>query len=94
MRPRPTSLRKSRWTAAAVSATWQDPAVAAARNLKSKVKVGGELYRSTLAAFEHLGLPINQHIKFRAELKAEGKKTFKAEDGTKYNFSIVAAEAA
>lgn len=45
-------------------------------------------YRSVYDAFEKLGLPINQHKKFRKELKANGKGVFEG-DGTKYEFATV-----
>jgi hypothetical protein len=70
---------------AAIALSWSDKEVAAARSLKQRVVVAGKgEFRSVKEAFESLGLPLNKHIKFRAELKAEGSKTF---DGRK--FSIV-----
>lgn len=45
-------------------------------------------YRSVYDAFEKLGLPINQHKKFRKELKANGKGIFEG-DGVKYEFATV-----
>lgn len=45
-------------------------------------------YRSVYDAFEKLGLPINQHKKFRKELKANGKGVYE-NDGTKYEFATV-----
>lgn len=45
-------------------------------------------YRSVYDAFEKLGLPINQHKKFRKELKANGKGVYE-NDGTKYEFVTV-----
>lgn len=75
---------------AAVSNSWKNGDVAAARNVKNKVKCGGVEYRSVADAFRELKLPMNRHIAFRGELKAAGKATFKNEtDGAKYNFSIV-----
>ena len=55
---------------AAIAETWRNKKVAAARSLKHKVKVGGEIYNSVKAAFEALKLPLGQHIRFRGELKA------------------------
>lgn len=63
--------------AAAISASWADPAVAQARTTRHAVYVsnqaGGAEYKSVLAAFEALGLPTGQHIRFRGQLKAAGK---------------------
>lgn len=59
-----------------VKASWANETVAAARAVKNKVKVGGEVYRSVLQAFQELKLDVNKHIKFRAELKAKGRATF------------------
>lgn len=64
----------------AVSASWSNPGVAAARSLRHAVKVGGKEYRSMNAAFADLGLPAGPVIKFRralvladGPLKHEGK---------------------
>ena len=51
------------------------------------MRVGGVEYRSVKDAFEKLKLPLEKHIRFRAELKANGKATF---DGHK--FMLVVAE--
>lgn len=59
--------------AAAIAASWADPSVAQARTTRHAVKANGTQYRSVLAAFEALGLPLGQHIAFRAKLKAAGK---------------------
>ena len=71
----------------AVSETWNDPKVAAKRKERHHVEVvrkdgqpietktGNELkrvYRSTLAAFNDLGMPYKEHFKFRKELKKAG----------------------
>ena len=56
----------------AVAKTWKDPAVATARATHNGVRVGKETYRSVLAAFTELKLPIGRHIPFRAKLKAQG----------------------
>ena len=74
---------------AAISNSWTNPDTAAARSLKSKVKVAGVEYRSVLAAFQELGLPVNKHIAFRKQLKAEGKLTFQDDTGKKHNFVLV-----
>jgi len=50
-------------------------------------------YRSTLAAFTALKLPIGTHIKFRMALKAAGKNVFEHE-GTKFHFTIVSKKSA
>jgi hypothetical protein len=47
-----------------------------------------EQYSSLFKAFVALGLPENKHVKFRAELKKEGKKLFE-HNGTHYNFSTI-----
>lgn len=64
--------------AAAISESWKDPAVAAARSTRHGVRVtdprGGQgNYKSVRDAFLQLGLPIGRHIKFRGELKTHGK---------------------
>lgn len=69
--------------------SWNDKKVAAARAKKDKVRVGGQTYRSVLAAFEALRLPVSKHIKFRAELKASGRKDFSG-----HTFTIVKGEEA
>ncbi len=56
-----------------VSVSWANPEVAAARKARHSVLVDGKVeYRSVLQAFQKLGLPIKEHIRFRMELKAEG----------------------
>lgn len=55
---------------AAVSATWQDPAVAAARSMRNAVIVEGVRYSSVGKAFTALNLPMNKHVNFRIKLKA------------------------
>ena len=60
---------------AAVSATWTDPEVAAARKKRYAVVSGGVSYKSVEAAFRELGLPINKAAKFRAVLRDEGTNT-------------------
>jgi cell wall-associated NlpC family hydrolase len=76
---------------AAIAASWADPAVKAARSERHHVRVHGVEYRSVREAFKALSLPDSQHIKFRMTLKAAGKATFEAEDGTKHNFKLVSA---
>lgn len=61
---------------AAIAASWADPDVKAARATKHHVSVAGTEYNSVHAAFTALGLPLNKVIKFRAELKANGKAEF------------------
>jgi hypothetical protein len=55
--------------------TWQDDAVRTARSERSAVLVDKTEYKSVRAAFEALGLPMSQHIKFRGELKESIKLT-------------------
>lgn len=76
-----------------IAETWKDPKVAKARAQRSHVVVRphgetkGTEYRSTLAAFQDLGLPYGKHIRFRMALKSEGKKDF--EHGKKlYHFAL------
>lgn len=57
---------------AAIAESWADPAVKAKRSARHKVRVDGVEFRSVAAAFEALGLPMNQHVKFRGSLKQEG----------------------
>jgi hypothetical protein len=70
---------------AAISASWADPDVKAARSIKHHVKVAGVEHNSVHAAFKELGLPLNKVIKFRSELKANGKAEFGG-----HKFSLVA----
>lgn len=56
-----------------VAKSWQDPEVKAKRSTRHFVRVNGEEFRSVRAAFIALRLPLNEHIKFRMELKAEGQ---------------------
>lgn len=74
---------------AAIAASWEDKKVAAARAARHAVKVAGETYKSVKAAFEALKLPLSKHIKFRGELKTEGRKTFVDDKGNKHNFILV-----
>jgi hypothetical protein len=78
--------------AAAISKSWKDKDVAAARVTRNQVRVGRKVYSSTRAAFTELGLPAGRCIAFRGRLKAAGKLAFVADDGTKTLFTIVAAE--
>ena len=61
---------------ASIAKTWKNKSVAQARATHNHVMVGKTEYRSVKAAFEALGLPLGQHIRFRQELKANGKATF------------------
>lgn len=76
----------------AVAASWADKKVAAARATHNAVKVGGEEYKSTRAAFKALGLPPGRCISFRGKLKASGAETFTDDAGKKYNFKLVPKE--
>ena len=60
---------------AAVSESWKDEAVRAARSARHKVIVDGKEYNSVPAAFRELELPRSRMIAFRKELKAAGKLT-------------------
>jgi hypothetical protein len=60
----------------AVAKTWANKEIAARRSVKNKVKVGGVEYRSVLAAFKELDLPVAKHQAFRLELKEKGKARF------------------
>lgn len=71
----------------------KDPTVRKSTVLVTPVAKGGKKgeqssYRSVYDAFEKLGLPINQHKKFRKELKANGNGVYE-NDGTKYEFVTV-----
>ncbi len=75
-----------------VAKTWKDPDVAASRATHHAVKVGGETFRSVLAAFQALNLPIGRHIPFRKALKAQGvggSLAFETDDGKKTKFTLV-----
>ena len=58
---------------AAVAATWMNPDVAAARSVRDHVLVNDAWHVSVRQAFIDLGLPLNEHIKFRAQLKRSRK---------------------
>lgn len=74
---------------AGISDSWNNPEVAEKRSRRDNVKVDGKgEFRSVKQAFEHLGLPLNQHIKFRMELKEKGAMSF-SHNGTAYKFKIV-----
>jgi len=62
---------------AGIAKSWLNPATAAARKERHSVTVNKETYGSVRKAFTALGLPDNKHIKFRGQLKKEGKMTFK-----------------
>lgn len=73
----------------AVASTWQNPKVRAARRQRTRVRVKGEEYRSTKAAFAALNLPENECNKFRLKLKAAA--TGRAVHAG-YTFSVVKAK--
>lgn len=77
---------KSDTRAAGVRKSWSDKAVHDRRSLKQHVQVNGVEYRSVLAAFQALGLPVSKHIKFRAQLKAAGALAW----NEKFHFAVVA----
>lgn len=68
--------KQKRTLADGVKASWSDAKVAKARSTKTKVKVGGEIYRSVCAAFLKLKLPMAKHIAVRKLLKEQGRVTF------------------
>jgi hypothetical protein len=85
--------RKSVVRAAAVSASWQDPKVHAARSKRDAVTVsvaGAEpsLHQSTRQAFTAYLLPDWKHQDFRKALKKEGTKVFRL-NGVNYEFRVV-----
>lgn len=55
-----------------VAKSWKDKGVAEKRSKRHFVRVNGQEFGSVRAAFVALNLPLNKHIKFRMELKAEG----------------------
>lgn len=56
-----------------VAKSWSDPDVRAKRMERTAVLVEGIVYASVAKAFRALRLPMQAHVKFRAELKAAGK---------------------
>ena len=68
--------KQKRMLADGVKASWSDAKVAKGRSTKTKVKVGGEIYRSVCAAFLKLKLPMAKHIAVRKLLKEQGRVTF------------------
>lgn len=74
---------------AAIAASWTDKKVAQARAARHRVRVtdprGGQgNYNSVREAFITLALPLGQHIRFRATLKAAGQAHFGA-----YQFKLL-----
>lgn len=45
------------------------------------VRAKGKRFKSVLAAFKELDLPVNRHQKFRQELRKAGKAVFRSDDG-------------
>lgn len=73
----------------AIAKTWCDARVAAKRTTRNAVMVEGfGEFKSTKAAFEEIGLPLNDHIKFRMKLKANKAADFDFGDKI-YKFTIV-----
>ena len=72
----------------AIARSWFDAEVAAKRSRRDHVAVNGVEYRSVLAAFKALNLPIGQHIKFRMALKEAGTGVYE-HDGKEYEFNLV-----
>lgn len=58
---------------AGVKASWENPAVKAARAAHNGVQVDGVQFKSVYAAYVELGLPVAKHAAFRAKLKAAGE---------------------
>lgn len=58
---------------AAQQRTWADITIRSKRCERSGVLVDGQEFRSVRAAFVEFGLPINEHIKFRMQLKEQIK---------------------
>jgi hypothetical protein len=73
---------------AGVKKSWENATIRAARLTQHSVQVGKDFFSSCPKAFEALGLPGCKMIKFRKELKLEGKKTFTL-GKNRFNFSIV-----
>ena len=76
-----TKVGKTVNNSAAVAKSWELDAVRAARSTRDAVavtedaedrRVNHGLYKSVSKAFVALGLPMNKHVKFRAELKKNG----------------------
>jgi hypothetical protein len=60
--------------AKAISKSWADPKVAAKRKERHGVRVAGVEYKSVGDAFRQLRLPMEKHVKFRQDLKANGDR--------------------
>ncbi len=77
---------------AGVAASWQDPAVAAARLTRDGVRVTFKEdvsdFKSVREAFRAFRLMDSKHIRFRGILKANGKAVY-TENGKDYHFEIV-----
>ena len=80
---------KSVTRAEGVRKSWSDKAVHDRRSVKHRVQVNGVEFKSVRAAFEHHGLPMTKHIKFRAQLKAAGSLAW----NEKFHFTVVQAAA-
>jgi len=75
--------------AAAISASWSDPAIRKARTQRNEVRVAGVVYPSVPMAFRALKLPMSRMAKFRKALKAAGRDKFEG-----HNFILIAEAAA
>ncbi len=90
--PNPRRRATDRSASEAIAASWQDPQVRQKRSARHHVRVlwkekGSKRvdeFRSVRQAFQELQLPLNKHIKFRVQLKAEGKKEFEG-----FQFAII-----
>ena len=83
-KPKDEKARLANYSAGAIR-SWENKSVAASRSARHKVKVGGEEYRSVMAAFKAIELPLAKHQKFRKELKEKGQMKFEG-----HTFKIVA----
>lgn len=90
--PRSTIGRASNSLGVAIS--WTVPTVRAERLTRHGVSVTDEdgeslgEFKSTLAAFHELHLPVSKHIRFRLKLKAAGAETFEF-GGKSYRFELL-----
>jgi uncharacterized glyoxalase superfamily protein PhnB len=73
----------------AISASWDNPEVRAARTSRIAISVNGEEYTSVRAAFVALGLPLGRHIRFRGALRAAGQVT----DATGNHWKVISITA-
>lgn len=87
-----TRARARASNSAGVAASWLNADVRARRLIKDGVRVEGSdgfvgEFKSTKEAFITLRLPVEKHIKFRLNLKADKVNTIE-KDGVKYVFTL------